>query len=188
MNRITNHQSNLFRLIYLAFLIVVRLAVGRFSFGTTFLQLSGTFLVSALIGYWYGPLYAGVAGGISDVVGALLFPNGPFNPAFTLVAILSGVIYGVLLDHRTMPRLSWWRVALLSLLINLGINLVINTLLLYLMYHTPFWSLFWVRLPKELLMIPIYYFGIYYLLKTVDRLHLTERIDQHHPDRRTPRK
>jgi len=53
---------------------------------------------------------------------------------------------------------------------------VVNTLLLFYMYKTPFWPLFWTRLPKELIMLPIYYVGIYYLLKTVGRLRLTQRI------------
>ena len=176
MNKITTHQSALLRLVYLAFLIAVRLVVGRFSFGTTFLQISATFLVSALIGHWYGPWYAGLAGGISDVIGASLFPNGAFNPAFTVVAILSGIIYGWLLDYRRMPQISRWRIATLSVVVNLGINLVVNTLLLFYMYKTPFWPLFWTRLPKELIMLPIYYVGIYYLLKTVGRLRLTQRI------------
>lgn len=176
MNSITKRQSSLTRLVFLAILIAVRLVVGRFSFGTSYLQLSATFLISALIGYWYGPMYAGIAGGISDVLSASLFPNGPFNPAFTIVAILSGVLYGWLLDHRTMPTIKKWRVLAISLTVNLGINLVLNTWLLYWMYKTPFWPLFMTRLPKELIMIPIYYLGIYYILQVSERLHLTERL------------
>ncbi|WP_125605695.1 folate family ECF transporter S component [Lapidilactobacillus bayanensis] len=176
MNSMTKYQVRLTRLVYLAILIAVRLVVGRFAFGTSYLQLSATFLISALIGYWYGPFYAGIAGAISDVLSASLFPNGPFNPAFTVVAILSGILYGWLLDHRTMPVIKKWRVLALALLVNLGINLVLNTLLLYWMYQTPFWPLLMTRLPKELIMIPIYFFGIYYILQISDRLHLTDRL------------
>ncbi|WP_461219298.1 folate family ECF transporter S component [Lapidilactobacillus salsurivasis] len=177
MEKTNRHGLSMQRLVFLAALIAIQLILGRFSFGTNFLKVSATFIVSALIGYWYGPFYAGIAGGVSDLIGASLFPQGAFNPAFTLVAIFSGVIYGWLLDQRKMSTVSWWRVLLVAVIINLGSNLVINTAVLQLMYHVSFWPLFWLRLPKELLMIPIYFVGIYVMLKAVTRLKLTQRLD-----------
>lgn len=165
------------KLVFLAVLIAMQLVVGRFSFGTNFLKFSATFLVSALIGYWYGPFYAALAGGVSDFIGAILFPMGSFNIGFTLVAIFSGFVFGWLLDQRRMPQLSWWRVLTVAVVINLGSNLLLNTLLLHFMYGANFWPLFLTRLPKELLMIPIYYLGIYFLLKAVNKLHLDQRLN-----------
>ncbi|MCH4056526.1 folate family ECF transporter S component [Lapidilactobacillus gannanensis] len=165
------------KLVFLAVLIAMQLVVGRFSFGTNFLKVSATFLVSALIGYWYGPFYAAIAGGVSDLIGAILLPMGSFNFGFTLVAIFSGFIFGWLLDQRHMPQPVWWRVLAVAGIINLGSNLFLNTVLLHYMYGANFWPLFLTRLPKELIMIPIYYLGIYFLLKAVAKLHLEQRLN-----------
>ncbi|WP_261806660.1 folate family ECF transporter S component [Lapidilactobacillus luobeiensis] len=176
MEKTTGHGLSMQRLVFLAVLIAVQLVLGRFSFGTNYLKVTLTFVVAALIGYWYGPFYAAVASGVSDLVGAILFPNGPFNPAFTLVAIFSGFVFGWLLDQRKMPQVKWNRVLLTAVIINLISNLAFNTLIIHLMYRASFWPLFWLRLPKELLMIPIYFVGIYFILQMVERLRLNERL------------
>lgn len=166
------------RLVFLAVLIAAQLIVGRFSFGNNFIKFSAGFLLSALIGYWYGPWYAGIAGGIIDLLSATLFPMGAFNPGFTVIAIFNGFVYGGLLDQRKMPTVSWWRVGVTSLILNLVSNLLFNTFLLHLMYKTPFWPLFYTRLPKELIMVPLYIVGIYFFLRAVEHAKLTQRLWQ----------
>ena len=43
----------------------------------------------------YGPLSAGVAYALGDLLGMMIFPNGSYFPGFTLTAFLTGVIYGL---------------------------------------------------------------------------------------------
>ncbi|MDQ9826908.1 folate family ECF transporter S component, partial [Acinetobacter sp. 163] len=42
----------------------------------------------------FGPVAAGLQGGLSDLLGFLLKPTGPYFPGFTLSAALLGVVYG----------------------------------------------------------------------------------------------
>ncbi len=44
----------------------------------------------------YGPLYGGASSAMCDFLGWLLKPDGPYNPAFTIVAFLGGCIKGVI--------------------------------------------------------------------------------------------
>ena len=45
----------------------------------------------------FGPIAAGLQGALSDVLGFILKPTGPYFPGFTLTAALLGVIYGMAL-------------------------------------------------------------------------------------------
>ena len=86
------------RLTVTAMMIALEIVLSRYlviSFLTY--KIGFFFLPMVVVGMLYGPVYAGVAWGLSDIIGALLFPTGPFFFGFTLSAILNGVILGMLL-------------------------------------------------------------------------------------------
>lgn len=62
------------------------------------LKLSFAFVAVASIGMLFGPTVAGLSCVITDVIGYFLRPTGgAFNPMFTLVEVMGGVIYGLFL-------------------------------------------------------------------------------------------
>ena len=52
------------------------------------------FVPVALIAIVYGPAAGAAVGALADLIGALLFPFGPYHPGFTVVGALMGAIYG----------------------------------------------------------------------------------------------
>ena len=97
-------------------------------------------------------------GGISDLLGAVLFPVGPYFPGFTFTSALIGVIFGLLLKSK--PDI--FRVVL-SVVFSQGIcGLLINTLWVSILYNNPYFAVLVTRLPQvgimtaaELIIIPI---------------------------------
>lgn len=61
------------------------------------LKISFAFVAVAALGMLYGPTAAGLACVVTDIVGYLLKPTGTFNPLFTLVEVIGGIIYGCFL-------------------------------------------------------------------------------------------
>ncbi len=139
-------------LVVAALLLAAHVVLVRFCAITTpLVRISFGFLPLAICGMLYGPVWAGVVGGLADLLGATLFPAGPFFPGFTLSTALTGVIFGLLLRRE---RAGPARVALAVALDCLVVSLCLNTLWLSIMGGTPFLA----RLPFRmvtLIMVPI---------------------------------
>ena len=64
-----------------ALLVALQVILARFlSINTTFVVVNFSFLAVALAGILFGPLWGMAVGGVSDLVGASLFPFGAFFP------------------------------------------------------------------------------------------------------------
>ena len=62
---------------------------------TDSLKISLAHLAIAPTAILFGPVVAGLQGALSDLLGFMLKPSGPYFPGFTLTAALLGVIYGI---------------------------------------------------------------------------------------------
>ncbi len=118
----TNEYKKLENIIMVSILIslmqIVHLITLPSGFGT--LGISFGYLFFAIAGMLYGPLVGIIVGCISDTVGFMLFPPGmPFNPLYTLSAMLTGLIYG-LFFYKT--KITFTKIFLARLLINIVIN------------------------------------------------------------------
>ena len=77
-------------------LIALDVVLTRFlSFNTWNLRIGFSFIAVALAAYWYGPAGGAVVHGVSDLLGALLFPIGAYFPGYTLTAAVIGALYGL---------------------------------------------------------------------------------------------
>ncbi len=106
----------------------------------------------ALSAYLFGPGVGGIVGILTDVIGYIIRPTGPYFPGFTLSSALGGVIYGFILYNK---KVTWKRVLIAQLVFTVVIGMFINTLNLSILYGTSFQVLFISRLPKEIIMYPI---------------------------------
>lgn len=77
-------------------------------------------IVSFLFGPWIGMLF----GGAMDIVKFMIHPDGEFNFLFTLVPMVSGLIYGFFLYKRPIKL---WNVLGAELLVKIICNLGMNT-------------------------------------------------------------
>ena len=98
------------------------------------LRIGLTFLPVVCAAIFFGPIEAAIVGGLGDMLGAFLFPTGPFFPGFTLTAVLTGLVHGFFLKKKvTIPRL------LLSFgIVQFLLGMLLNTLWLSILYGKGF--------------------------------------------------
>ena len=100
----------------------------------------------------FGPVVAGMQGALSDVLGLIIKPVGPYFPGFTISAALGGVVYG-LFFYRNVPRLS--QIVASRLIICLFINILLNTFFLTMLYGPAQAAALPVRMVKNLVQLPV---------------------------------
>ena len=81
-------------LVILALMIGLNIVLSRFvSIKAMNFKISFTFLTIVLSAYFYGYYGAIMVALFGDLLGALLFPIGPYNPLLTLTSIMCAVVY-----------------------------------------------------------------------------------------------
>ncbi|MEG0327133.1 MAG: folate family ECF transporter S component [Erysipelothrix sp.] len=157
------------KLVHLAMFVVLEVVASRFiSIPLPTLKIGVTFIPMALCGYFYGYLPSMVVAGLADIIGATLFPQGPYFPGFTISSLLIGLSYGQLKGKDNLLKHIVIAVLFNSLIVNLGFN----TLWLDMMYGKGFLAMIPVRAAKTAIMIPIEIATIYAVLKSVKRMNL----------------
>ncbi len=127
----------------LGFCLAMELILARFlSLHTMNLKIGLSFLPLAVAGFWGGPLAGGLVGALGDLIGATLFPVGPYFPGFTLSAFLDGVVYGVCFQHGIDRK----HIFLAAAIVQLGISLGLNTFWLTVLFQTPWQAMVALRL------------------------------------------
>lgn len=137
----------------MAVFIAITAVLSRFfSIQLEIIKITFSFIPIALAAMIFGPVYGGLVAGIEDLIGATLFPRGPFFPGFTLSAIIVGVIYGLVLYKK--PKTTG-RFIIACTLIAILVNIGLNTTWLTIIYDKGFIVLAGTRIVKALIMIPI---------------------------------
>ena len=161
----SEERYHLFACTVTAVMTALSVVLERFlSVNTTVFKIGLAFVPIALVAILFGPLYSLLAGCMTDLVGAILFPTGVFFPGFTVTAALCGFCYGLFLYRAYEKKHLFWRVLIPALINNLIFGLLINTLWISL-YFSPkgYWQLFISRLltqyafliPMNLILIPV---------------------------------
>lgn len=118
--------KNLRTLIITAMLIGLNMVLDRVSIQVTpDLRIGVGFLTSAMTGMLFGPIMGMIGGGITDILGCILYPRGAYFPGYTLTAIVAGLIWGLVLYRR---EIKIYHAFLAKGLINLFCNIGLNTL------------------------------------------------------------
>ncbi|MBE5799324.1 MAG: folate family ECF transporter S component [Clostridiales bacterium] len=119
---------------------------------TDSLKISLAHLAIAPTAILFGPVVAGVQGALSDILGFMLKPTGPYFPGFTLSAALLGVIYGMLL-YKT--KRTTWQIIAARVIVCLFVNIALNTVFLAMLYGPSRLATLPVRVFKNLIQLPI---------------------------------
>lgn len=160
-------KLNTRKLVVLSMLIAVEIVLSRFlSISAWNIKIGFAFLPVALAAMLFGPLEAGIIGALADLLGALLFPVGPYFPGFTLTAFLMGAVYGLFL--RRDQRIG-------SILLAVGVHefalsLLLNTLWISVLYSSPFLPLLVSRLPQVAVLSVVQVVVIRLLAKALPQL------------------
>ncbi|MBE7024725.1 MAG: folate family ECF transporter S component [Ruminococcaceae bacterium] len=130
-------------LVFAGLLIALEIVLTRFVqiylpiFAESRDRISLGFLPVAVGGTLFGPVGGGIIAAVSDIVRALIFPQGgAINPLFTVTAALRGVLYGAFLYKSA----TWTRVLLVSTVILLAVNLGLNSAFTAFSYGGTFWA------------------------------------------------
>lgn len=146
-------RKTIFKLCLTALLCIISIIVGRFlGLNMQNLSISFAFVPIMVCSMLLGPLYGGVCGALADLVGALLFPFGPFFPGFTLTAFISGFLFGFIPTAVSNKRffISCFFVILLEEAL---CTVLLNSLCISLLYDSPFLPLVFLRLTKSAILI-----------------------------------
>ena len=153
-------MSKLKKVILSALLLAVLIILSRFiSIKTQVLVISLSFIPIMMSSIWLGPKYSTIIAGLGDLIGAILFPFGPYFPGFTISSAFSGLIYGIFLYNKGKKFESNKKFILrliLSSLIVLGIvNIFINSFWINLLYGKAYFAVLASRVVTQIIMLPI---------------------------------
>ena len=127
-------------------------------------KISFGFVPIVLVAILFGPVYAAISYGLTDLIGAILFPFGPYFPGFTACAALMGILYGVFLYRgyenlyeNSGKKFLQPRVLIPSFINSLLIGLLINTIWVSILYGSrTYWGWFIYRLPQYAVLVPLH--------------------------------
>ena len=121
--------------------------------GTNLIKIGFSVFPIAVIAMLYGPVAAGIAGGLNDVIGYILAPvGGAYIPGFTISMILLGVIYGVAFykEDIKLPR-----IIITEFIITLFINILLGVTWFIVFYGMPLEKALSIRGIKEFIDLPV---------------------------------
>lgn len=148
-----NKKFDVKKLVQISLLVALEIILTRFcSIQTPIVRIGFGFLPVCIIAIMYGPLSAGVANAVADIIGVTLFPAGAFFPGFTLTAFLSGITYGLFLYNKPI---TWPRIIGAVLTTGLLLHLVLDTYWLSILMGKGFIALLPARILKQAIMIPV---------------------------------
>ena len=110
-----------------------------------------SFLLVALEACILGPVAGMVSGALSDILGFMIFPNGPFFLGYTLTAMSSSLIYSLFL-YRT--QITAARLASAKVLVNYLVNVLMGSLWSAILYSRGYWYYLVKSLIKNTLLLP----------------------------------
>ena len=128
------------------------------------------FLPIAVAGALMGAPSAMIVGGLGDLLGAHLFPQGSYFPGFTLTNVLVGLVCGLVLYHR---KPSWLRVIIAVAVSLVCINWPLNSFWLSMLYTSKgFMGWLALRGPNYLVEVPANIVLVYLCLKGLSKVKL----------------
>lgn len=147
------NNSKIMKLIIIGLFIALEIILTRFcSINTPIVRLGFGFLPVALLGIMFGPVWAGIAYALGDLLGMMIFPTGAYFPGFTLTAFLTGLTYGFVFYNK---NINYKRAFIAALVVCCLFNLCLDTYWLYIITGKGILALLPARLIKVVFAIPI---------------------------------
>ena len=144
-------------LIFAALMIALRVALKSISIPIAAnLRINIAFFINAFGAMVFGPVVAIAAAAVSDTLGCLLFPTGPYFFPFIFIEIAGSLIFALFLYRTEVTAL---RVTLSRFCIDFFVNIVLNTPVMWLYYQMMLGKNYRIfdalRIVKNLVMFPL---------------------------------
>ena len=118
-----------------------------------------------------GPKYSAIIAGLGDLIGAILFPFGPYFPGFTISSALMGLVYGMFLYKKPGEERKDFKFIIqliISSVIVLGaIKILLEAVFLNVLYGKAYFAVIASRFATETIMLPIQIVTIFLLEKAL---------------------
>lgn len=158
-------MSKIKKIILASMLLTILIILNRFiSIKTEVLVISFSFLPIMMSAIWLGPKYSTAIALLGDLLGAILFPFGPYFPGFTISSAISGMVYGILLynNGKQMSHQKLLiRLTISSLIHLIIVNIFITSLWINILYGKAYLAIMASRTITQIVMIPIHIVIIY---------------------------
>lgn len=114
-----------------------------------------------------GPMLSATVGAIADILKFIARPSGPFFPGFTINEFVLGFIYGMFFYKKevTLKRVFAARVSVVVI-----INLCLTPIWLHMLYGNAFMVLVSARLLKNIVLLPVDTFLLYFVMKKSEQI------------------
>ena len=155
-----------------ALLLALDVILYKIAIGPAYFQVTFGFLSMALMGYLYGPIWAGLLETLSNTLNFTIFGSGTFQVAFLITAFLGGFINGLFLYHKKINLLS---VIAAQLLIMIPVSLFINSWLMSVLFGADFKVIFLGRVIRNMIQIPIQVTVVYSFIKALEARKMFKR-------------
>lgn len=153
------------KIILSSMLLAVLIIFSRFvSIKTDILIISLSFIPIMMSAMWLGYKYSMLIASLGDLIGAILFPFGPYFPGFTLSAAISGIIYGILLYNKGTQlgnKKLLIRLIISSILVLFGVNIFITSFWIHILYGKAYVVIMAGRIITQIVMFPVQVITIY---------------------------
>lgn len=150
----------------MAAIAIVLSMVASISIGP-YVKIGFSGIPNRIVEFLFGPVVGCIFGGALDLLKFMIKPDGPFFFGFTFNVMLAGLIYGCLLYHKP---LSIKRIVIAEFLVKLIVNCGLNTLWISMLYGKGFIALLGPRVIKNVIMLPIDSFILFFALTYVKKI------------------
>ena len=147
------------KIILAGLLLATTIILSRFlSIKTPIVVISFSFIPIMLSGMILGPWWTMIIAGLSDLIGALLFPFGAYFVGYTISSTLAGLTYGLFLQrkyNKTNKKLIF-NLIISSLIVLIVCNGLLNSVWIYITTKKAIAVILPTRLLKQVIMLPIH--------------------------------
>lgn len=116
------------------------------------LRISISFLFTTVEAAIMGPAAGMISGAVTDILGYMLFPTGPFFPGYTVTAMTTMLIYSFFFY---LQQISVIRIILAKATVNYFVNVLMGSLWSSIMFGKAYLYYMTKSLVKNTLMLPI---------------------------------
>lgn len=159
------------KIILTSVLLAMLIILSRFlSIKTPIMKISFGFVPTMLCAIWLGPKWTILLNVLGDIIGATLFPTGPYFIGYTISTAIAGLIYGLMLYKKEGTYLDKElaiRVSISIILVSIIVNMGLNTLWTSITSGKAFQVLFTTRIVKQLITIPVHIIIILFIEKVL---------------------
>ncbi len=158
--------QNVRNLAICAMLLALRIVLGFFSNALLLVfpdvKIGFNFLPVAIAAILFGPIPAGIIGGVGDIISFIISPMGAYFPGWTINEILIGLVYGFFFYKKDfkIPHI------IISEVINLCFIVIpLGSLWMYIQANKAFWPMMLTRSIESLISFPLEVIIIYFVNK-----------------------